>query len=385
MRKALFILIFIVSFLPIFKALYVNRIYYLSEFDLEKAEGLYNISQYIKDEGALWIADETLFAYAGWKYIRGGNPILLNPENPPLGKYLVGASIYLFNSEKLPTLLFSFISLLSFYLLGRLVLENKYLALFPVALFSWGRLFQEQLLFLPLFELFALAFLAFCFYFFIRGLEKSYFFVISHLFLGALWATRPWMATIPLLLSFLFFLLFFEKKIKKTFYWLIFLPFSLVVLLANYHRLFLEGYNLIEVLKVQKWILWYHQSRLIRLGSVWPLIYQNRWFVWWGEEPYLPMVQWNIFWPIFTTLALVFSALVFLKTFGLSEKLAGHFKFDKKITVICLWVVFYLMFLSVGNISSRYLFYLLPFNYLLGVYFLRQIWVLFVAQKLFRL
>lgn len=269
-----FLLLLLIIF-PIGRIVWQKWDYYLSPFDLERAQGLYNISQYVKEEGAAWIADEIVFAYAGWNYINGGNPILLNPENPPLGKYLVGLSIKLFNNEKIPTLIFGLLSLFSFFLLCRLFLKKTWLALLPVAV---------------------------------------------------------------------------------------------LVLLASYGRLLAEGWSIYKVLSVQKWILWYHQSRLIELGSVWPLIYLNRWYVWWGDQPYLAMVQWSLFWPIFTTLALIFSILVFLKIAGLARNRLKNFKFDQKITVLCLWVVFYLAFLSLGNISSRYLFYLLPYCYLLGVY-----------------
>jgi len=377
MKKILFLFVFLLAFFPIFKQLYLKKDYYFSPFDLDRARGFYEISQYVKGEGATWIADEILFAYAGWKYIHGGNPILLNPENPPLGKYLIGISIYLFNSEKLPTLLFSFLSLLSFYLLAALVLKNKYLALLPVVLFSWGRLFQEQLVFLPLFELFALPFLVFCLYFFIKGLEKPIFFSLSHLFLGALWATRPWMATVPLILSFLIFLLFFERKLEKIVSWLLFSPLSIIVLLASYYRLFLDNHSLVEVLKVQKWILWYHQSRVIKIGSVFPFVFANRWYVWWGEVPVIKIPQWSFLWPIFTSLALFLSLIVFLKKLGL--RLFSKLRFSKEIQLLSLWEVFYLGFLVVGNINVRYVFYLLPFVYLSGTYL---VYLFFLKLKL---
>jgi len=156
---------------------------------------------------------------------------------------------------------------------------------------------------------------------------------------------------------------------------------ALGVLLFSYLKLFLENWGFYKILSIQKWILWYHQSRLIKFGTVWPFIFLKRWYVWWGDKPYLPVGQWNIFWPVFTTLALIFSILVLLKTFGFKKRWFKNFKFDQKITVLCLWVVFYLGFLSIGNVNSRYVFYLLPFCYLLGIYFLERIWGLLVAKK----
>lgn len=367
-KKLLILMIALLIFSPFLRVVYKNRSKYATPFDLQLMKMFYESSVYVKEKGGAWIADELLFAYTSWYYINGGSPILVNPENPPLGKYIVGLSIKLFNNEKFPSLVFGFLSLFSFFLLCRLFLKSNLLALLPVAFFSWERLTWEQLIFLPLFETFALTFLCFSFYFFIKAQDKKGYFLLSNFFLGALWATRPWMATVPLIMALVVYLLLVQKNLKQSLLWLITTPMAPVVLLLSYSKLFLEGWSPYKVLSVQKWILWYHQSRLIKIGTVWPLIYLNRWYVWWGDKPYLRMVQWNIFWPIITTVALIFSILVLLKTFGLKIKWFKNFKFDKKITVLCLWVIFYLAFLSIGNINSRYLFYLLPFCYLLGVY-----------------
>jgi len=378
-KLCLFFLLLLLTIFPIGRIVWQKWDYYLSPFDLERARTLYGISQYVKEEGASWIADEILFAYAGWYYINGGSPILVNPENPPLGKYLVGLSIKFFNNEKFPTLIFGFLSLFSFFLLCRLFLKKTWIALLPVAFFSWERLFQEQFLYLPLFELFAFTFLNFTIYFFVKAEKDSRYFLASSFFLGALWATRPWMATIPLIGAWVSYF-FLIKEPKKIFSWLVSLPVAVVVLSLSYLKLFLEGWSLYKVLSVQKWILWYHQSRLINFGSIWPLIYLNHWYVWWGDKPYLPMVQWNLFWPIFITLALIFSVLVFLKIAGFAKNRLKNFNFDQRITILCLWVAFYLAFLSIGNINSRYVFYLLPYCYVLGFYFLYSFYLSLVKK-----
>ena len=368
-----FLLLFLIVF-PISRIVWQKYDYYSSPFNLELIKTSYENSQYVKEEAAGSLPDEFLFTYAGWYYINGGNPILVNPENPPLGKYIIGFSIKLFNNEKFPSLIFGFLSLFSLFLLSQLFLKKTWLALIPVVIFSQEKLFQEQFLYMPLFELFALTFLNFAFYFFIKAQKDNRYFLAASIFLGALWATRPWMATAPLIGCWLIYSLFFKKKLNKFLSWLISLPIAVAVLLLAYSKLFLEGWSIYKILSIQKWILWYHQSRLIKFGSIWPFIFLKRWYVWWGEDPYLPIVQWNVFWPIFTTIALVFSVLVILKMFGLKDKWLKNFEFDKKIIILCLWVVFYLVFLSIGNINSRYVFYLLPFCYLLGIYFLTCLW-----------
>jgi len=369
MKKALFYLLLFLAIFPPIQTVWKERTYYLSHFDLDRAKMLYGISQYVKEKDAAWIADEILFSYAGWNYINGGNPILVNPENPPLGKYLVGISIKIFNNPSIPSLIFGFLSLFSLYLLSSTFIKEGSLALLPVAFFSWGKLFREQLTYVPLFETLALTFLVLAIYFFIKAQGKRKYFILANLFLGALWATRPWMATVPLIIAWIVYLLA-QKDLKKLVYWLLATPVAVLVLLASYWRLFFEGWGIYKILSVQKWILWYHQSRLINFGSVWEFIYLAKWHVWWGDKPYLAINQWSILWPIFTTLALAFSVLVLAKGFGIKKEWFKNFKFETKVLTVCLWVIFYLVFLSFGNINSRYVFYLFPFCYILGVYLL---------------
>lgn len=355
-------LIFLTLF-PLARVIYQNWPRYVAVYDAGLMKSLYESSIYYQLETGGWIADELLYAYAGWYYAHGGNPILINPEHPPLAKYLIGFSIKYFNNEKIIAVFFGFFSLIALFLLSQVFFKPSQWALLPVTIFAWDKLFQEQLIYVPLLEVFYLTFLLLAFYFFIKAQANPYFFFLSSFFLGALWATRPWMATVPLLAAWFTYLFLMEKKISKIIFWLVSLPVAVGVLLLAYTRLFLEGWSLYKVLSIQKWLLWFHQSQLVNWGTVWPYLYLKRWYVWWGERPWLPVGQWSPFWPIFTTLALFFGLLVFFK----------KLKAGQEIKILCLWIIFYLAFLSVGNITSRYVFYLLPFCYLLGTYFLYEI------------
>lgn len=377
MKRFITYLFLFLTFFPLVKISWEKKDYYSAPFDLELAKKAYGISQYVRGKDAAWIADEVLYAYAGWYYINGGSPILVNPEIPPLVKYITGASIKFFNNEKIPSLIFSFLSIFSIFLLTKIFLKSTYLALLPAGLFSWGKLFQEQLLFIPLLETFALTFLTLAFYFFIKAQDRKIYFWVASFFLGTLWTTRPWMATVPLVAAWFIYLLL-KRDFKILKYWILTLTVAVVVLLLNYWRLFLEGWGIYKILSIQKWILWYHQSRLINFGTVWEFIYLGKWRVWWGDEPYLPVNQWTLIWPILTTLALIFSVIILAKSFGLRKKWVNALKFNAKATVLSFWIVFYLIFLSFGNINSRYVFYLIPYCYILGFYFL-----VLVVEKVF--
>lgn len=373
MRKLLICVLIISLIFPLAKTLWQNKDYYRTSFDLERAKGLYGISQYVRKENASWIADEILFAYAGWYYVNGGSPILVNPEAPPLGKYIIGFSISLFNNEKLPTVFFGLLCLFAFYLLSKRFIANRLLAFVPVALFFGGKLFCEQMVFLPLMEVFSLAFLILSIFYFIKGVDRAGYFFVSSLFAGFLISTRPWMATAPLFLAFFIYILMVEKSIKTLINWGITIPLSLIVLVLSYSKLFFEGYGLYRVLSVQKWILWYYEGhyagKIVKVGSVWPFLYLNRWYVWWGDKPYLPIVQWTLLWPISITLMLLF-VLVLLLSSRTKKCFLLKNKPDKKIWVVCLWSISYLLYLSIGNVNSRYILYLVPFCYLIGCYFI---------------
>jgi len=369
MRNKLVLIFIFLTFLPAFITFFQERSRYLKPVDLEFVKYIYPLSQYVKKgEEAAWIPDETLFTYAGWYYINGGNPTLVNPENPPLGKYFIGISLKLFNNPSAFNFVFGLGSLISLLLLTKYLFNNSIWGIIPIMLFSWGKLYREQLTNVPLFETIALTFLTLSIYFFIKGQNNYYFFFLSSLFLGLLWGIRPWMATAPLIIGFLIYLLFISRKLKNAIIWFTSLSLSVLVLLAVYSKLLFLGWSIYKVLSVQKWILWYHQSRLINVGTVWPFLYLNRWYIWWGNSGYTSVEQWSYLWPIFTTLSLLFILFIFISKFKKNSKLISG---GGEIDILALWILFYLLFLSIGNINSRYIFYLIPYLYISGLYFIK--------------
>jgi hypothetical protein len=217
----------------------------------------------------------------------------------------------------------------------------------------------EQLIYIPLFEIFGLPFLLLSFYFFIKGQQRESFFWVSSFFLGVLWGIKPWMLTTPLVASWLTYLLW-QRDFVKLVKWLVSLSVAFLVIIFSYARLLLDGWSFYRVLSIQKWIMWYHQSKITEFGMIWPFIYLKRWYVWWGDKTFLLVDQWNFWWPIMTSLTLILSGLIFSR----------RWKNNSMVTIVCLWVVFDLVLLSFGTINVRYLFYLLPFIYLLGSYFI---------------
>ena len=78
----------------------------------------YSQSQYVLGDEALQkIDDNTLYQYAAEAYLRGEDPTTINFEHPPLGKYLFGLSLQLFNQVLVINILLFAICLSLFALL----------------------------------------------------------------------------------------------------------------------------------------------------------------------------------------------------------------------------------------------------------------------------
>lgn len=138
------------------------------------------------------------------------------------------------------------------------------------------------------------------------------------------------------------------------------LPLSLVVLFASYFRTIQDGYSLFQILGVQKYILFYHQSKLENLFSFWDLLFFNRWHAWWGERIIISDSTWIIAWPIATVLTTGFALLFLLK----------KIKINSASKIILLWILAYCLLLSGGNSTTRYFLPLLPFLYTFATAFL---------------
>lgn len=338
---------------------------YSTKYNFKAFEKIYLQSQYVSLNPSGWIPDEAVYSYAAGAYLRGVNPILINPEHPPLGKYIISLFILLFNRANLSVLVFGLLTVFLFFILGQIVLADAFWSLVSVAILISERLFVEQFIYLPLLDIFQLAFIFLSFIFFIKGLTRPRFFLLANLFLGCTSATKFYLTAFLVLLSWVLFLGVCNKKRKTIFSFFLSLPFIFLVPLASYFRYFMLGGNLRDFWGVQKWIFLFHQGKNLSPFYFWALVFCNRWRVWWGEKRFISCVQWQITWPISILVAFFISFLFFKKK---------PFWNNKKIGVIISWFLIYLLFLSVGQVSPRYLIPLLPFSHLIFVYGVSRRW-----------
>lgn len=344
------------------QVIYQNRGEYISKNYWQRYPHLkqnYLDSQYTNKHPKGWIPDEDALSYAGGALITGINPTYVIADTPPLGKYLIGLSADIFDNENIITLICALVSLYLLFLIGKQVLGSSLLALIPVVLVSNEPILKNQLIYTPLLDIIQLVFLLASFYFFNKGLSKKIylFFTLASIFLGCFISTKFFATGITVILTWIVVILF-SRRFQLVKPLLITLPLSVFVLIASYFKLFLLHYSLKDILGVQKWIFLYHKSQLILPFSIWPLLLFNKWYVWFGNSPVISDSQWFFTWPILT-IGTILTLVCYV--FGFIERsILG--------SVLIFWSVLYLLFFSVGEISSRYLVILIPVMYIVVVY-----------------
>lgn len=320
----------------------------------------YYSSQYADPNHTEWISDDVANSFAGGALITGTNPVLVLSDTPPLGKYLIGLSALLFDNENIVVLAAGIGSLIMLYMIGMQIFQSRILALLPPLLVSFESLFRAQFRVVPLYDLFQLFFLLTSFYFFniaILGKRRIYgYFALASMVLGCFIATKFFATGITIVLAWYTIVLRTDKK--RILPLTIALPLAIAVLFLSYARIFAFGYDVRSLFGIQKYVFLYHKSQLILPFTIWPLLFLNRWYVWWGSEPFISDIHWSITWPMITTIALGTAVLYVLRKIPTSRPLE----------VILLWSLFYLLFSSAGQINSRYLIILLPSLYVVSLY-----------------
>lgn len=332
----------------------------------------YYTSQYVQKKNPGIIPDQTFEAFAAGAFLKGMNPILINHDQPPMGRYILSLSIFLFdnvNTIMIPLLL---LSLLGIFLISKIILKSTLVSLVPIAIFINEPLFLNKLTTSPLLEPIQLPFIIFSLYFFIQAITKKNYkkwLILTSIMLGFVISTRFFILGLFLFLSMGVFFLIERKKYKKGIVFLMTLPIVLLVLLLSYTRTIQSGESILHVIGIQKYIYYYHKSQLTLPFSFWDLLIFNKWHTWWGNRTITSDEQWILVWPITTFMAFLFILLSLFKKILISDA-------EK---IIFAWIVMYSVFLSMGIVSTRYFIPLLPFLYIITVDFLIKTLPMFKA------
>ena len=135
MKSKVFILLILFFLLHLSFRIYLYKESYLSRFDPQYWKQRYEKSQWVTFNSKQPIGDDGLYAYAGWEYVHGKNPILNSPQVPPLGKYLIGVSEVVFNNQNIFALIVGLVTLFIFYRYNLILFKDKLYAFIPVFLF----------------------------------------------------------------------------------------------------------------------------------------------------------------------------------------------------------------------------------------------------------
>lgn len=328
---------------------------YYTETQYKSLEEAFNHSQY-RQKNAGIIPDETVYSYAAGAYLRGVDPILINSERAPLGKYLFALSILIFRNDNFIILPFGFLTLVALWLLGTLILRDRWMAAVPVLLLSFEPLFLNQFVYVPLLDIVQLPFILLSLYFFIRE-EKRGRFWMTALMIGLVMATKTIYTGLVLLSAFGLYLAI-TRQYKKIAALCLSLSVSAVIFCMSYLRTFLNGYSLYQFIGFQKWILLYDQSKLLYPFSIWRLVFLNQWQAWWGDFRILHADDWQITWPFFTGVTFATGILV----------IAKKVKTFPALSIALLWILLYGIYISLGISSSRFLLPLFPVSYIIATY-----------------
>ncbi len=342
------------------KEKYLSSSYWQNFSGLEKA---YYDSIY-KNKKGIFLPDETLYSYIGGALVRGKSPIFLNPEVPPLGTYIIGLSALIFNNQHTVILFFGILDLYLMYLLGKQIYSSKITPIIPVLLFSSEPIFKNQLIYTPLLDIIQLSFLLGIFYFFNKFIlsknNSIKHVLIVNILLGFFISTKFFGTGFAVVLS-IFLTLLFYAEFKKMKYFLLTLPIAVIILYLTYLKVLIDGYPINKFLGIQKWIFLYNKGHVTQPFTIWPLLFLNKWFVWFGNKPVISDPQWLITWPIITTISIV-TILV-----GLIRK-----NIKKELAILLFWILVYLVLMSFVQISARYFIILIPFLYLVSIYVIEQ-------------
>ena len=349
MKKKLFIIAIIIFLFHLVFRIYDYRDAYLTPYDAAFWEDLYKNSQWVIPNSKTPIGDDGVYTYAGWEYIHGQDPSTLNAELPPLGKYLIGISEVVFLNQNIFALFSGILFLGALYYLGFVIFNKHFFAFLPVLLISLEPLFYTQLRVTLLDTLYG-GLLFFTFAFFIK---KKY--IISFLFLGLAAATKSAISTFALVLFVTCLFLLITKQWKEIKRYVIGIPFAALTFLLSYIQYFSLGNSFIEFLKVQKWIVtFYADGAKGSLTAPWELLFTGSYSNWFGTTT--QVTDWHFGWTILLLLSLASIYILIRK------------RIMKPVSFLGIWILAYLLFLSLVPIWPRYFLLLLPSMYIVSLW-----------------
>lgn len=340
-------------FLPIAK----NWSHFTEKFNPKLYEKQYNQSQYVIPQSKTPISDEELLSHAGYQYINGLNPILINSDHPPFGKYLIGLFTIIFNNNRAVSLVFGFGNILILFILVKYLTKSYLLATLGLLFLSLDTMLIDQIIHSPILDIIQVFFLQlyFLLFFVWQNSRKNYLIIFLGITLGLFCSIKLYFPGLLLLgITGLFLLLTKNTIIQIIKFMSILLAIAFLVYTSTYLVFFLKGNNFREFLGMQKWIFLFWQNNSINRSELFanaiPLILVNQWKVWWGNQEYISYENWSFFWPVFLLSGIVLSTSFIFRLIKYANKTISNAGL-----LLSLWCVAYLAYACFIPFSPRYL------------------------------
>ncbi|PJE62650.1 hypothetical protein COU88_03835 [Candidatus Roizmanbacteria bacterium CG10_big_fil_rev_8_21_14_0_10_39_6] len=330
-------------------ALYAFRNIYSNQYDNTYIQDLYDHSQWTMPINIRSIGDEKLYQFAGYIAVTTGKLFTINPESPPLAKYLYGVSIVLTNNAYLFTLPLFIITAFLVYLLALEITRNRKQSALTCLLFCSSPLAIAQIKFTMLDLPQLLTLLAHTYMMIRYGKTKRFqFALLSGIFFGAFMGIKIGFFGGAILLADIIYL---NKKkallhiiplilISSITYAAIFLPYII-------H----EG--ILQWFRAEKWVLSFYLSSKAHAfpGLVFFSLFIGITKGWNANDTWRFIEYWTIVWPI---MGVVFIQKIW-KVFIYKSTVTHEYLYALYITALLL-----LSFLVVP-FFPRYLLLILPF------------------------
>ncbi len=328
----------------------------------------FEVSQWRVPNSTHPISDDELYAYSGYELVHGLNPILVSPEVPPLGKYMIGVSILLTNNHHLVSLFLALASLCLIFYFIYFTTKSFVASAFAVFLTSINTIFYDQIIHAPQIDISQLFFLLliFIFYTHYERNKKILFLLLTGIAIGCFISIKVTVLSFALINGWLFVYYVTRRypivKIIKDF--AILNAISLLTYTITYASYFLHGGTLKGYLGVQKWIFTFYSSSPIEtkklIGNYLMLTFFNRWRFWSPGYPSLHYDGWSLLWPI------IFIVGAFATIKMLLNKQA---RTTAPNMLLIMFFLAYNVFLFVVPIFPRYLLLLfVPLNLIIVLY-----------------
>lgn len=369
--KKLHLVLILVTIVFLSVSIFQHRGIFLSKYNPDKIEREYYSSQWAVKDSKHPISDTTLYAYAGYKYIKGENPILVNPEHPPFGKYLIGLSILIFDNERIFALTAGLISLLLIFYIVQFTTGSKIASSLAVFLTSTHDLFLNQLFESPQLDIFQILFflLLIIFLLFYFSKPNNKYLVLAGLAFGGLVGIKTFPIYFLLFNVWMGLFLFLElgKKFKSSAKILISINcIGLLIYSFSYLSYFLHGGTIKGFLGIQKYIVHFYNTSTIDkskiLGDYLGLLLLNKWKFWTEGYPIIQYSGWSIAWPL----------LILLGTYSIIVLYRKIIDTKTRTTYLALisFILIYNLFLFVTPVYPRYLLFLfVPIIILISINF----------------